>query len=92
LKQIFLTNQFLTDAIGLINKDPQAVIKQLKAFEQDTTESGVDPVWIEGLIEERKVAKAAKNWARADEIRKELTAMKVILKDNPDGSTSWKIQ
>jgi cysteinyl-tRNA synthetase len=60
--------------------------------EQDTSSSDVDAAWIEGLIEERKLAKASKNWGRADEIRLELTAKKIVLKDNPDGSTSWKIQ
>ncbi len=92
LKQIHLTNKFIADALGLINQDPQAVLAQLHAFEQDTSDSGVDAAWIESLIEERKVAKTAKNWTRADEIRKELTAKNIVLKDNPDGSTSWKIQ
>ena len=42
--------------------------------------------WIEGLIEERKEAKLAKNYARADEIRAELSARGVTLKDTKDGT------
>ena len=92
LKAVHDTISFVQDTLGLIHKDPKFVLDELAKFDQDTSNSGVDAGWIEGLIEERKAAKAAKNWARADEIRKELTAKKVELKDNPDGSTSWKIQ
>ncbi len=42
---------------------------------------------IEALIAERLDAKKAKNYARADEIRAELTAMGVTLKDTPEGTT-----
>ena len=92
MDQIKLTLKFVSDALGLINIDPQSVLGQLKKLEQDTSGSDVDVTWIEKLIEERKEAKTAKNWARADEIRKELTSKNIVLKDNPDGSTSWKIQ
>lgn len=43
---------------------------------------------IENLIKERTAAKQEKNWARADEIRDELSARGVTLKDGKDG-TSW---
>ena len=92
LKAIHATNDFVANALGLISKDPEMVLAQLHKNEQDTSSSDVDAAWIEGLIEERKLAKASKNWGRADEIRLELTAKKIVLKDNPDGSTSWKIQ
>jgi len=45
---------------------------------------------IEALIAERTAAKKAKNYARADEIRAELTAMGVTIKDTPAG-TEWTI-
>lgn len=45
---------------------------------------------IEALIEKRLQAKKAKNWAEADRIRDELTAMGITLKDNSDGTTSWE--
>lgn len=86
------TIQFVKDSLGLISMNPAAVLVQLKKHEQDTSETGVDAAWIEGLIEERKVAKASKNWARADEIRKEMAAKNIVLKDNPDGTTSWTVQ
>ena len=44
---------------------------------------------IEALIEERKQARKAKNFARADEIRKELVDKGIILEDTRQGVT-WK--
>ncbi len=52
--------------------------------------SDVDASWIEGLIAERAAAKAAKNYARADEVRKILMDKKIIIEDFPDG-TKWRM-
>ena len=41
------------------------------------------------MIEERKEAKKAKNFARADEIRNELLQMGIILEDTREG-VKWK--
>lgn len=91
IAEVKKTVAYVQDAMGLISKNPEAVLEQLAKLDQDTSSTGVDAAWIEALIEERKTAKAQKNWARADEIRKELTAKNIVLKDNPDGSTSWKV-
>ena len=40
---------------------------------------------IEQLIEERQAARKAKNFARADEIRDELAAKGILLKDTREG-------
>ena len=45
---------------------------------------------INSLIDERKSARAAKNWAESDRIRDELAEKGVLLKDNKDGTTSWE--
>ncbi|HTV31668.1 MAG TPA: cysteine--tRNA ligase [Methylocella sp.] len=45
---------------------------------------------IENYIKERLNARAARNWAEADRIRKELDDMGILLKDNKDGTTSWE--
>jgi cysteinyl-tRNA synthetase len=44
---------------------------------------------VESLIRERVEARAAKNFARADEIRAELLAEGIVLEDGPEG-TSWR--
>ena len=44
---------------------------------------------IEALIEERQAARKAKNFARADEIRDQLSNMGIILEDTREG-VKWK--
>lgn len=44
---------------------------------------------IEALIEERQAARKAKNFARADEIRDQLSDMEIILEDTREG-VKWK--
>ena len=44
---------------------------------------------IEALIEERQAARKAKNFARADEIRDELLAKGIVLKDTREG-VKWE--
>ena len=44
---------------------------------------------VEKLIEERKQARASRNFARADEIRVELDARGIVLEDTPAG-TRWR--
>lgn len=92
IKEVHGTIQFVKEALGLIANDPEKVLAELKKHDQDTSSTGVDAAWIEAMIAERKTAKAEKNWARADEIRKEIAAKNIVLKDNPDGTTSWTVQ
>jgi cysteinyl-tRNA synthetase len=51
----------------------------------------VDPAVVEQLIAARKEARAAKNWAESDRIRDELAGLKVVVKDNKDGTTTWEV-
>ncbi len=50
-----------------------------------TPASSVDEKWVNGLIEERAMAKKAKDFPRADAIRAELDAKGIELRDTPDG-------
>jgi len=45
---------------------------------------------VEALIEQRKAAKAAKNWAESDRVRDELKAMGITLEDHKDGTVTWR--
>jgi len=78
-----------TLALGHIHADPPALMAQLEALKGS---GDVDEAWIQGLIEQRKTAKAAKDWKRADEIRDELKAKNIVLIDSKDGSITWKMQ
>ncbi len=51
-------------------------------------EEAVDPelaAWVEERIEERQAARRARDFARADAIRAELTARGILVKDTPQG-------
>jgi len=48
---------------------------------------GLDEASIERLIADRAAAKAAKNFAEADRIRKDLAAQGIELKDSAAGTT-----
>ncbi|MGM9684086.1 MAG: cysteine--tRNA ligase [Eubacteriales bacterium] len=75
-------------SLNLIEKAKEA----LKKNTAETTATSDDPfvAEIEALIAERKAAKAAKNYARADEIRNYLSDKGVTLIDTPQG-TQYKI-
>jgi cysteinyl-tRNA synthetase len=52
-------------------------------------EGGLSPEAIEALVEQRKAAKAARNYGEADRIRSELREQGVELVDKPGGVTVW---
>ena len=56
---------------------------------KNSDEDNVDENYILEKIAARKVAKANKNWAEADAIRKELLERNVILEDVVGGETKW---
>jgi len=74
--------------LGLFLEDPDEYFEKDK--KREAGKQGLDTEEIERLIEERREARVAKDWARADEIRDILAAKKVVLKDTAD-STTWKI-
>ncbi len=45
---------------------------------------------VDALLEERKLAREAKNWAKSDEIRDKLKEMGIIVKDTPQGQQITK--
>ena len=63
-----------------------AVFDVLRAVQK---ESGIGDAEIDALITERNQARKAKNFARSDEIRKQLLEGGVILEDTKEG-TRWK--
>ena len=69
--------------LGILDEDP---IEWLQGAGSD---DAISAEQIEALIEERQQAKLDKNYARADEIREELTSQGVVLEDSREG-TRWK--
>jgi cysteinyl-tRNA synthetase len=63
------------------------VLGVLQQVPRTYLQGGLDAVAIEAAIAARQVAKATKNYAEADRIRKELAAQGVELKDSAQGTT-----
>ncbi len=53
---------------------------------------GVDPGIVETLISARREARTVRNWVESDRIRDELAGLGVVVKDNKDGTTTWKVE
>lgn len=73
----------LASVLGLLYQDP------VKYLQGQTDGVDDDVAVIESLIEERKQARARKDFAAADEARNKLTDMGVVLEDGPNGTT-WR--
>ncbi len=86
------TRAFFVDAgfvFGLLREEPGVFFRQ----ERDgrAKREGWNINEIEELVNARNQARKAKDWSRADEIRRQLAAMKIVLKDAPEGST-WSFE
>jgi cysteinyl-tRNA synthetase len=68
--------------LGLLQQDPEAWFKR--------GENTIDEARVEALLEERRTARAGRDFARADAIRHELTAMGVVIEDGAQG-TRWSV-
>ncbi|TFU99467.1 cysteine--tRNA ligase, partial [Bacillus stratosphericus] len=73
----------LAGTIGLLQRDPQAFLQG------GSVSDGLSNADIESLIEQRKQARAATNWAESDRIRDLLNAENIILEDGA-GGTTWR--
>ncbi len=79
----------LGDLMGLGRLDPEKALADLARVKAARSGGKISPEQVEALIVERRNARAAKNFGRADEIRKELLEKGVEIKDGPQGTT-WE--
>jgi cysteinyl-tRNA synthetase len=77
------TLKTLAERLGLLQGDPVTVLQQ--ALGDDAMEAAD----IQALIDERIAARAAKDFARSDEIRDILDAAGIVVEDK-DGKTTWR--
>ncbi|NID15275.1 cysteine--tRNA ligase [Luteibacter yeojuensis] len=70
--------------LGLLQQDPEAWFRQGNAGET------IDADAIEALLEERRAARAAKDFARSDAIRDQLKELGIAIEDSAQG-TRWSV-
>ena len=75
--------------LGLFLEEPDNYFRQDR--DRESRKRGLDGEEIDRLIEERNAARRAKDWKKADDIRRFLVGKKVILQDTTVGTT-WKIE
>ena len=73
----------LGGVLGILSSEPEEFLRRDESIE-------VDEAIINNLLAERDQARSDKNWARADEIRDQLSALKIVVEDG-GGSSSWRI-
>jgi cysteinyl-tRNA synthetase len=69
--------------MGLLLQAPEAWFKAERS-------GGLDQQAVEALIVERRAARQARDFARADAVRDQLDAAGIRLLDRPDGTTDWE--
>ncbi len=77
----------LAQSLGLLGQAPRAALQSGLLGAQ--VSAGLTDAQIDALIIERADAKKAKNFARADEIRRQLTESTIVLEDSATGTT-WR--
>jgi cysteinyl-tRNA synthetase len=78
------TLKSLAALLGLLQDEPDQFLKG------GAGDDGISAEQIEQLIDDRKTAKANKDWAQADSIRDQLKAQGVVLEDVAGGNTIWR--
>jgi cysteinyl-tRNA synthetase len=70
--------------LGILQQDPEIYLKR------GAGSAALADGDIESLLEQRRLARASKNFAESDRIRGVLGAAGVVLEDKPGGKTSWR--
>ncbi|MHB8883352.1 MAG: cysteine--tRNA ligase [Thermodesulfovibrionales bacterium] len=84
------SRSLLKEAGGVLNIFARTPAEWYRSLMQ-VKQIGVTEAAIESKIGERRQARADKDWARADSIRKDLDEKGIILEDKKDG-TSWRVK
>lgn len=76
------------DLLGLFRSNPKDFIAYYE--QKQKAKEGAIPKEVLDLVEQRKVAKANKDWASADAIRAKINELGYVVKDTKDGSFAEK--
>jgi cysteinyl-tRNA synthetase len=92
IKKTIQSNRYdilkIGNVLGILVELPKVYFdkKRFRGLEQKS----IDPDVIDKMVKEREEARKTKDWEKADQIRKQLDDMNIIIEDRPDG-TIWKI-
>ena len=75
--------------LGMFSESPQTYFDNMKSFRLN--KKSIDPAEVDKMVKERFEARKAKDWEKADLIRKQLEEMNIKLEDGPEG-TVWQIR
>lgn len=75
--------------LGIATESPSSYFEKKK--EKWLVANGITPAEVETMLQDRRDARTAKDWAKADQIRDRLAEMRIIIKDRPDG-TIWMVE
>jgi cysteinyl-tRNA synthetase len=96
-EQMHLKRQLLAGGavLGLLQADPEAWAKGLASPAAEAAPAGeaagpTPDAWVDDKIEQRKAARKAKDFPKADAIREELADQGIVLEDKPGGVTEWR--
>jgi cysteinyl-tRNA synthetase len=78
------------EILGVFGGDPRAYLEERKNFA--IRQAVLTEEEILRKIAERRAARVAKDFKAADGIRNDLEARGILLKDNPDGTTTWSVR
>lgn len=88
-----LCNQFfdsvtkISAVLGLFGLSPKEFFSKENSLQ--VASGKIEAAAVDLLIAKRLEARKVKNWALADEVRKQLTEAGIEIKDNQDGTTTW---
>jgi len=75
--------------LGILNESPEDYFAKKRST--GLAKKSIDSEMIDKMIKKRIKARKAKNWAMADQIRKQLEEMNITIEDTTEG-TIWKIK
>jgi cysteinyl-tRNA synthetase len=78
------TLRSMGEVLGILQQDPDDYLQRGAGM------SALTDAQIEALLEARRGARAAKNFAESDRIRDQLAAAGIVLEDKPGGVTEWR--
>jgi cysteinyl-tRNA synthetase len=86
--QFMRVQHVVGEVLGVFGSDP----REYDARARRRTSGAIGDEEITKLIAARTAARASRDFAASDDIRKRLSDLGVEIRDNPDGTTTWRFR